>query len=1046
MPSKASSYLPHFLILLGLALGLILLPTLVAAQQAGVEQVTQPTTAVATLLRSDAQGVLFELQTPPLAIDASGLVSVPGLRPASSAPGTPALPTYSTYIAVPPGAAVNIKVTARDMHNHRAEYVRPVPLIQLQGVEPIGDSSFPVAPETLRETQPLYQQDTAVYTQDAFYPIQSYALSEPMVARNLRLVQLDLYPVRYNPARQTLSQAALMQVEITFSGAQLNESQAAGDLATVQDNWRGQILNNPPQSWRLAPQTNINLDRLDAQVALPIGVDTYKIEVDQDGIYEISGSELADAGMNLSAVNVNTLQMMYRGQNVAFQFINDGGSNAFEPADKIRFYGWAFDGSRYEDMYVSANTYWLWAGGTTTPVQPINNGSGSGFQSVTEFPESITKWPHQSFFSGWGVNWAVSPNEATSWHWRMITANQQPKEFKVGTIELPDPVPGAAENVTMTTELTSRLSTLGGNSTHTYQVSAKLNDQLVQGSREWTNQANVNLTSKLSSSQLLQPGNADYPANAIKLIAGGDVAGDKTEQALLYMYLTRVTVDYTRRLKAVNNELQFGRPAAGAYEYLVSGFSSGSPADALVWDISNRLAPRRITLANEDIVNNGSDYTYKIRSNQAANGRFITTTTANLRSVKTLTQFTPIDLAPPGSGAQWLAISHNSLLPAAQQLAAYRADRSGLSTWVIDIEAITNQVGYGYSTPQAIREYLQGALATWQDMPQYVILFGDATTNPRGLPCLLEFDKSCPTSWDTEKPTLVPTDLLFVDRYSGLIPVDYTMSLLSGQDNLPDLAIGRVPAETLAEASRTVARIIKYEQNLDKASAARDHFLFVADNADGGGNFCFENAGIAADIPASIATTQLCLENREGGLPPTEEDTQKLRAAMFEQITNPGVSIMNYRGHGSITAWANPYILDTTMIDFWQNSEHPVVLISADCLDGYFATAYTEGLGETFIGLNGTRGTAAHWSSTGLGYTFEHTPLARGFYKAIFSERILPIGDAVNYSKIAYLGDGYDVSEAYAFTLLGDPAMETYPWTGPNYTSFANIPAIFTPK
>jgi hypothetical protein len=287
---------------------------------------------------------------------------------------------------------------------------------------------------------------------------------------------------------------------------------------------------------------------------------------------------------------------------------------------------------------------------------------------------------------------------------------------------------------------------------------------------------------------------------------------------------------------------------------------------------------------------------------------------------------------------------------------------------------------------------------------------------------------------------------LFVDRYNGLIPVDYTMSLLAGEDDLPDLAIGRVPAETLAEANRTVARIIKYEQNLEESSEARDHFLFVADNADGGGNFCSENEGIVKDIPASITKTQLCLENREDGLPPTEQDTQKLRAAMFEQITNPGVSIMNYRGHGSITAWANPYILDTTMIDFWQNSEQPVVLISADCLDGYFATAYTEALGETFIGLNGTRGTAAHWSSTGLGYTFEHTPLARGFYKAIFSEHILPIGDAVNYSKIAYLGAGYDVSEAYAFTLLGDPAMETYPWAGANYTSFANIPAIFTPK
>lgn len=1049
MPSKVRSYLSTFLILLVLMVGLILLPTLVLAQQAEAEQVqvAEPATAVATLLRSDAQGVLFELHTPSLDLDDTGVVSIPGLKPAASAPGTPALPYYSTYIAVPPGADVDIHVTARNVTNHSAASVRPMPLIQLQGAEPYEDSFFAVAPETLHETQPLYHEDTAVYAQDSFYPAQVYNLSEPMVTHDLRLVQLDVYPVRYNPADQILSQARSIQVELTFSGAQLNEQPSSDDFALIQDNLRGQILNTAPQSWRLAPQTSVNPDGVDAPVPLPIGVETYKIEVDQDGIYEISGSELATAGMNLGAVNVNTLQLVYRGQNVAFQFINDGGGNAFEPADKIRFYGWAFDGSRYEDMYVSGNTYWLWAGGTSTAIQSVNNGSGSGFQPVTDFPESITKWPHQSFFSGWGVNWATSPNEATPWYWQWIRANQQPKEFKIGTIDLPDPVGGLNEDVTMTTELTSRLSTLGGEPTHTYEVSAKLNEQLTQGSRTWTDQANVNLTSKLSGSQLLQPAAAGYPANAIKLIAGGNIAGDTQKQGILTMHLARVTIDYMRHLKVVNDELQFGRPTAAKIEYLVSGFSTGNLADTLVWDISNRLAPRRIALTAQDIVNDGNEYMIKVRSNQPANGRYITTTTANMRSVKSLTQYTPIDLTPPGNGADWLAISHNSLMPAAQQLAAYRAGQSaGLSTWVIDVEAIINQVGYGYGTPQAIREYLQGALATWQDKPQYVVLFGDATVNPRGLPCLIEFDKSCSPTWDTEKPTLVPTDLQFIDRYNGLIPVDYTMSLLSGQDDLPDLAIGRIPAETLDEADRTVARIIRYEQNLDEPSTARDHFLFVADNADGGGNFCFENASIAADIPASISKTQLCLENREDGTPPTEEDTQKLRAEMFKQINTVGASIMNYRGHGSVTAWGKPYILDVTMTDFWQNSDRPVVLLSADCLDGYFAASYKEGLGETFIGLSGTRGTAAHWSSTGLGFTFEHTPLARGFYEAIFNEHILPIGDAINYSKIAYLGAGYDVSEAHAFTLLGDPAMKTYPWIGPNYTSFANIPAIFTPK
>ena len=151
-------------------------------------------------------------------------------------------------------------------------------------------------------------------------------------------------------------------------------------------------------------------------VSLPQGQPVYKIEVLEDGIYEISGADLVVAGMDLSTVTANTLQMMHRGQPVAFQFINAGGGAAFEPQDKIRFYGWAFDGSRYEDMFIDRNYYWLWSGGTQQLITSVANEAAAGHQTATSFPQSVTYWPHQSFYTGSSIDWNASPNDPTPWH------------------------------------------------------------------------------------------------------------------------------------------------------------------------------------------------------------------------------------------------------------------------------------------------------------------------------------------------------------------------------------------------------------------------------------------------------------------------------------------------------------------------------------------------------------------------------------------------------------------------------------------------------
>ena len=49
-----------------------------------------------------------------------------------------------------------------------------------------------------------------------------------------------------------------------------------------------------------------------AGTVLPTGIDTFKIEVNQDGIFELTYAELQAAGMDVDNVNPNTFEMMHK--------------------------------------------------------------------------------------------------------------------------------------------------------------------------------------------------------------------------------------------------------------------------------------------------------------------------------------------------------------------------------------------------------------------------------------------------------------------------------------------------------------------------------------------------------------------------------------------------------------------------------------------------------------------------------------------------------------------------------------------------------------
>ena len=724
-----------------------------------------------------------------------------------------------------------------------------------------------------------------------------------------------------------------------------------------------------------------------ATIPLPSDRQSYKIEVSQDGIHEVDYAALQAAGMNVGSVNPQTFQLIHRGESVAFQFLGDADTN-FEAGEKIRFYGWEFDGTRYEQRYIDNTLFWLWADGTPDNIASESNAKGNPV--ATQWRSSVTNEVDRAFSPSY-FRWRNEPNEPDSFYWDYIYASSSTAtDFEV---ILPHPVANAAD-ADLTAEFISSWYSV---STRNVNVAFNLEAPVV-GS--WLGKDNVNINDSLPSSALNQSATNNV---SISVDSGGSEAAND------FVMLNRITVDYWRQFEADDDQLIFNSHEASTRDFEVRGLNESNAASIFVWDITDRNQPVSIDIATADV--NGGNVHFG-RNNAAANSTFIVTTEANIRTPVAISAYTPIDITP-ADGAEWLAISHADFLSEVNRLADYRENSAGMTSHVVDAHHIYQQYDWGYWSPIALRNYVQEAYDTWPERPAYLLLVGDATHNPRQLEC-----DTCSSSWDTSIDTLLPTDLIFEDRFLGMIPSDHTFALLEGNDLVPDISVGRIAARNLVDVTNVVDKTLRYEDAIQKQESWLKEMIFLADNTDGGGNFCYENSNIESNfVPDIYNSTHLCL--------PTDSssDIQDLRTQFFGRIASHSGGIINYRGHGGIAFWGGSLVTrDDTAL--WANNDKPSIILSADCLDSHFAWVESaQSLSESFLMME-SAGSVAHWGSTGLGYSAEHSILHGGFYDAQFNGGANRIGDAIKQSKSAYItGSAGDISEAYTFTLQGDPAL-----------------------
>lgn len=960
--------------------------------------------ALDRLIHADGDGLRFVLELPSASFVAGDDLQISGLDERTSVAGLPALPFYSTYIVLPPESnpRVTIERTAKAFEKNL--YLPSVPdevvvigaLFAADFPEGQADplsGELPGRQYASPAAEPRSSSGSPAIAQDGYFPSEIVTISKPMMVRDVRLARLTIYPIRYDTEHQLLSVTPEIEVAVDFQRAwpararQSAPSYGDQHIAAIA----GSVINpSQLQEFRSLPASLQDSAAVGAAVGLPLGQDLYKIAVTDPGIKQLTYEALGDAGMIVDSVDPATLKMMYRGETVATEFVGDT-DNIFEPGESIRFFGQPFGGSRLERQFISKNIYWVWSGDQATPIETKASVSG---EPVTTFLESLTVEPESVYFQGFTAYWPE--NEPDAWYWDWWTLNKTPVT-RTFTVTLPSPAhEGPAAQFTV--EFSSRDSHIGD---QRHNVAVSMNEYSSVASRSWWGESNFNVIATVPHSNVIEGAN-NFVVTAV------------TSGTWANLALNRITVDYQRSLQAVENQLLFGEQQNGSRQYHVRGFNQPSRDIYMAWDVTDPLLPTAIDASTIAVTGSGP-YTASFGIANTGNGRYIVTTADHVLSPASIERYVAPSLDAP-EGADWIAIAHRDFVTETMRLAAHRSrpEFGGLITHVVDVEHIINQYGYGLPLPAAIQSYLAHAMTTWAVKPSYVTLVGDTTLDPRRIRDV----------WTDQQ--YVPTDLVFVDRYNGHIPSDLTYGLVSGSDLLPDLSVGRIAIQSVAELENAIDKIVRYDENRLFSFGWMENMLFVSDQSDpAAGDFCYQNQLLSERLPPSMNSEILCLDDYDNG---TALDGDKMREDIFNRLETTGATMLTYRGHGAIAYWGgNPVILSRPQAEELENQQ-PFVVLSGDCLDGHFAYPPTEGLGEGLIqgtaAAAGSFGAAAHWGSSGLGLSSDHTDILNGFYDGLFAAGATALGDASNYAKLVYSLDPWnDQALMYSFNLQGDPAM-----------------------
>ncbi len=935
-----------------------------------------------TVLKSDAKSLVFEVvidsldtETVYLSGNQKFLFIHGGDNPVSQDPGTPYLPTYTFTIGLPPDGEPHVDAIVEESEVIRLNCpIMPVPYFENDGLSP-------------------FYQKGETYKQKGFFPSDVLDSVEIAWLRTLRVASIRLHPFQYDPATNTLKFNRRIIVRVDYG------NKKAGNGVLLQNDpfeglYRSKILNyEVAKYWHVLPKPPKQTDPFEqAQVWL-------KIAVISDGIYEITGSDLQQLG--LEGISVNAIRLFSFGPDslpsdlsaAETSFvevpikIEDGGDGILDPNDRILFFGSAakgyyWDGSGYsfkENPYSDTVFYWL---GINTDAPPREIRLREFATSGNSVDEHLRYFRHE-------INLINLAQKGLWWLGEEIWRFQREPSAELSvSFDLPNLIGSEGE---------MRIVLVAARSEQVRWIYLLVNDEVVDSFTVETGRQPVSVSRTIHLSNLRAQGN-----NFTLRVVAPTTYIENDDHVILDYFDIKYRAANT--LPFSGSDLVFFDTTLGVSSIVFDG------TPAFVWDVTDPMNPIELRVDGNAFVDS-----------VVAGLRYCVAKSASKPIYIKLANIVGLRTRIP-SDVDYLIIVPSEFASAARQLAEWRSQNLLFfedsvwtihegDVWTVKLEDIFEEFGFGSRDPTAIRNFVKFVYDHTEGGLKYLVLVGDATYDYKGYSA----------SGGNYLPPYEPWMLLWVES-PGYSAFDDFYADVVGGEGLADVFIGRIPVRSDAELLSYTEKVIAYERKLSMGMW-RDRVVLVADDefgsdqqrpSDGWIHMGSIDQIYRTEVPDFMETKHVYMIEF-----PRPQPYVRLGASeSFIKTFNKGSLLMFIFIHGNPVQLAHEELFKLEKHADLINAglKNPFVFIASCKVGAFERIRYPRCVAEDWAIRSG--GAIATLSSTGLTLPSQNERYALDIFELLNDCGLHSLGELNMVGKLW----GYSGYAKY-YVLLGDPAV-----------------------
>ncbi len=766
----------------------------------------------------------------------------------------------------------------------------------------------------------------------------------------------------------------------------------------------------------------------------------YKVAVNADGIYKLTYEQLQELGMNVENIDPRNIRVYGNGggmlpkanadlrhddlQENAIVVVGESDGD-FTSGDYVLFYGqsphrWTYNSTTAKFEHVlndySDNTYYFISAdlGAGKRVSPLGSSDQPATHNVSSFNdyafhESDEKNIIKSGRQWYGEYFDIQNAYDFSFSFPNIDAST-PANIKVS---------GAGQ------------CACGSGTSTSFNVKVNNGSPL--------NIPFQNVTGVYTNAQASDAtANADFTSTSSTLNV--TVTYNKSGFSTAVAWLNYIELNVRRSLAVSGGQTIF-RDASSIGTGNVAEFSLGNSSSAVtIWDVTDPLNIRK-----QDAALSGSNHIFRASAETlheyvAFDGSsYLTPVSAGFVANQDIHALPQVDM---------VIVAYPEYLSEAERLANFHRNNvvSPLTVAIVTPQQVYNEFASGAQDVSAIRDMMKlfyDRATNDDELPKYLLLFGDGSYDNRDR---LDNNTNRIVTYQSAQ-SLSPTSSYVSDDFFGFLDSNegvWVEGCDSCNPHFLDIGIGRLPVQTLQEATNVVTKILDYEgiatvetnpslctaQTVSISSPDWKNWIcFVGDDEDNNQHFDQADA-----IAKGLDTTQnnynldkiyfdaFVEESTPGG-----QRYPSVKDAINNRVLK-GALVVNYTGHGGEVGWAHERVLEVSDINSWTNIENLPAFVTATCEFSRFEDPGRTSAGELVL-LNPNGGGIALFTTTRLVFSAPNFTLNKNFYKHLFpvdGEPIPTMGEVMR--KTVNEGTNGVIQNSRNFSLLGDPAQRlAYP-------------------